>query len=106
MSHDKALEALRTENVRYRMMLDDALAVCRLPDLDNDGGPGDLAGEIRVILHNHTDAEQRWAKCRQRFTALLSAAKSARERLGDSLSGAKSAAWAKLDTAIREAEEE
>lgn len=106
MDQDRELQALRTENTRYRMMLDDALAACRLPDLDNDGGPGDLAGEIKALLHNHTDAEQRWAKCYQQFTALLSAAKSALARLGQTQSGTESAAWAKLDTAIREAEEE
>ncbi len=39
--------------------LDDCYALLRLPGRDNDGGPGDLVEELRLLLHNLTAAEDR-----------------------------------------------
>ena len=45
--------ALRAQVERYKTIIDDACAVRRLPDTDNDGGPGALAEEFRTMMHNH-----------------------------------------------------
>ena len=43
---------LEEENKRLRGIVDAACAVVGLPGTDNDGGPGDIAEELRVLQHN------------------------------------------------------
>jgi hypothetical protein len=48
----KLVRELQDENVLIRGILEPALARLRLPDIENDGGPGDLTETIDTILHN------------------------------------------------------
>lgn len=41
---------------KYETIIDDACAVLRAPGTDNDGGPADIAEEIRCLLHNANQA--------------------------------------------------
>jgi hypothetical protein len=44
-------------HAKERALLEDSLAALRLPGLDNNGGPGDLPNEIRLLLSRNTELE-------------------------------------------------
>lgn len=44
--------------MRIRGLYDNACAVLGLPDSTNDGGPGELADEIKELLRRNNELEQ------------------------------------------------
>ncbi len=64
---DSAQDAVAAEREKVRKLeealadYDAALAACRLPGRDNDGGHGNLLDEVRALHHNWAEAEERVA---------------------------------------------
>lgn len=52
------MKRLVKEYDKLRALVDEACAVVRLPDTTNDGGPGDLAEELRTLKHNNDVVEE------------------------------------------------
>jgi hypothetical protein len=48
----RRMQKIEGELFELRQKYDDACAVLRAPDTTNDGGPADLAEDIRTLLHN------------------------------------------------------
>ena len=51
-------------------LLSDALAVLNLPDIDNDGGPGDLADDIKRILSENNSLTAENAALRETLESI------------------------------------
>ena len=66
---DRELAEAREERERFRRIIDDACAVTRLPNTDNDGGPADLAEEISLLKDNWNAAEAELAEWQRLFNA-------------------------------------